>query len=126
MTQTILLVEDSSAEVARPRRRLAQAGEGSWCVEHAGTLQAALDRLGKGDVHVVLLDLGLPDSSGLDTLAGLRQREPRVPVVVLTGADDEEMGIRALALGAQDYRRVRSRAPARHGVRSATRSNALT
>ncbi len=51
----------------------------------------------------MLLDLGLPDSQGADTVTRLRQSQPGVPVVVLTGLDDEAVGISAMQLGAQDY-----------------------
>ena len=104
MTQTVLLVEDSPADALLLRHRFKETTAGErWRVQHVGALQPALDRLSKGDIDVVLLDLGLPDSVGLATLERLREREPRVPVVVLTGTADDATGIRALELGAQDY-----------------------
>ena len=69
-------------------------------------LPAALARLEKvGEQHfdVVLLDLGLPDSVGLDTLKKFRSDVPDIPVIVLTGLDDEQTGIEAIRNGAQDY-----------------------
>jgi signal transduction histidine kinase len=71
--------------------------------EHEETLAAGLDRLAKGDADVVLLDLNLPDSDGVDTVVRLRECDAAVPLVVLTGAGEEETGIAALAAGAQDY-----------------------
>ena len=52
---------------------------------------------------MILLDLGLPDSDGLDTLRAMRRRAADTPVVVLTGNDDERLGLAAIQEGAQDY-----------------------
>jgi serine phosphatase RsbU (regulator of sigma subunit) len=71
-------------------------------LREAGTLATALDQL-PGDVDCALLDLGLPDALGLDGLHRLRDRAPGMAVVVLTGRDDEQLGIEALGAGAQDY-----------------------
>ncbi len=69
----------------------------------AGTLRAAHDELRRASYDAVLLDLGLPDSQGLETLARLHDQWPRVPIVVLTGQSDETVAIDAAAQGAQDY-----------------------
>jgi serine phosphatase RsbU (regulator of sigma subunit) len=71
-------------------------------LREAGTLAAALDRLPDG-VACALLDLGLPDAIGLAGVRRLRERAPAIAVVVLTGRDDEQLGIEALGAGAQDY-----------------------
>jgi len=63
----------------------------------------ALTRLGRKDIDLVLLDLGLPDSHGLTTFHKLRQAAPDVPVIVLTSTDDEELAVTAVRDGAQDY-----------------------
>jgi serine phosphatase RsbU (regulator of sigma subunit) len=68
----------------------------------AGTLSAAIGQL-PGGVACALLDLGLPDAVGLDGLRRLRESVPAIAVVVLTGRDDEQLGIEALGAGAQDY-----------------------
>ncbi len=101
----VLLVEDEPADARLVERRLADpTGSGSrLALERVDALGPALDRLAKGDVDVVLLDLHLPDSSGLDTLERLREREPRVPVVVFTVAGDDRTALRALQAGAQDF-----------------------
>jgi len=70
---------------------------------HAEQLSAGLARLSDGGVDVVLLDLVLPDSEGLDTLLAVRRHAPRVPVVVLTASDDGALALQALQRGAQDY-----------------------
>jgi serine phosphatase RsbU (regulator of sigma subunit) len=71
-------------------------------LREAGTLAAALEQLPDG-VACALLDLGLPDTIGLDAVRRLRDSAPAIAVVVLTGRDDEQLGIEALGAGAQDY-----------------------
>jgi signal transduction histidine kinase len=99
----VLLIEDEPLDAALVRRSLAAQADAGLRVEHVATLQAGLDRLAKGDVDAVLLDLNLPDSCGIDTIARLREHDAQVPLVVFTGADDEETAVAALAAGAQDY-----------------------
>ncbi len=72
-------------------------------VSYAGSLAEGLDRLAIGGIDAVLLDLALPDSQGIETLVRVRDDHPGVPIVVLTGLDDEELALRAVASGAQDY-----------------------
>ena len=84
-----------------PRRRSAQASR--FRLRSSERLGEALRLLSEAHFDVVLLDLGLPDSQGLDTLRRLRDRNPKVAVVVLTGRDDEELALRALQEGAEDY-----------------------
>lgn len=99
----VLLVEDNPADV-----RLLQevvTGDVSARPEmvHVTRLSEAIDRVKKDRFDVVLLDLGLPDSRGLETLFEFRRAAPEIPVVVLTGLDDESVGIEAMKNGAQDY-----------------------
>ncbi|MDQ3698136.1 MAG: diguanylate cyclase [Gemmatimonadota bacterium] len=109
VSHTILLIEDDPIAarfvrdaVSRPDPAAVAIGEPFELV-HAEQLAPALLRLEQGQVDVVLLDLSLPDSDGLETLTRLRQHSRDVPVVVLTGTDDEPIGVRALQAGAQDY-----------------------
>jgi signal transduction histidine kinase len=74
-----------------------------WQVEHVERLEAALERLPQSSVDVVLLDLSLPDAQGLATFVRVHEAVPDVPVVVLTGLDDEDTARHALQEGAQDY-----------------------
>jgi two-component system cell cycle sensor histidine kinase/response regulator CckA len=83
-------------------RLLDRAGPGLFYVTHVMTLTKALLVLCQPDIDVVLLDLNLPDSTGLETLRSVLARNPRLPIVVLTGAD-ETVGIQAMRDGAQDY-----------------------
>ena len=68
-----------------------------------GRLEQGLARLRTGDIAAVILDLGLPDSNGLDSLRRLRREFPELPVVVLTGLEDENAALQSLREGAQDY-----------------------
>ena len=99
----ILLVDDSPEERALFHELL----EGDRAVDAAttivGTLQEASRALEGGVFDVVLLDLNLPDASGLETVRRVRERAPRVPVVVLTGVEADATALAALKEGAQDY-----------------------
>jgi CheY-like chemotaxis protein len=99
----ILLVEDNPADVDLVREALPDAGAAGFLVESAPRLSAGLARLEAGGIDLVLLDLGLPDSLGLDTLRKTRDAAPNVPVIVLTGNDDQAIGLAAVGEGAQDY-----------------------
>ena len=67
------------------------------------SIAAAREDLRAGDLDCVLLDLSLPDSDGLDGLAKVQEVAPELPVIVLTGKDDEQMAVQAVHEGAQDY-----------------------
>jgi len=99
----ILVVEDNPGDVGLIREMLSETGAISFLVESATRLSEALTRLKGGDIDVVLLDLGLPDSSGLDTVIRLRAAAPDVPLIILTGNSDQETGVAAVREGAQDY-----------------------
>ena len=74
-----------------------------WFLTHVETLDIAIQYLSNDRFDVVLLDLSLPDSFGLETLKKLQALAPDIPVVVLTGADDRDLALQAMAIGAQDY-----------------------
>jgi len=99
----ILLVEDDRADAYILRRMLEVDGGQRFAVEHVQQLGKGLDRLAEGGIDVVLLDLGLPDSFGLETFHRVNRQAPDVPVVVLSGLDDEAVGVQAVREGAQDY-----------------------
>ena len=82
----VLLIEDDPVDAEFVRRSLDPHATPRIRLDHAPTLQAGLDRLAKGDVDALLLDLNLPDSHGIDTLVRLREHEPTLPVVVFTSA----------------------------------------
>lgn len=99
----VLLIEDDPGDIDLLRELLTREKNRSYQVESADRLRLGLERLAQGGVDVVLLDLSLPDSVGLDTLVKVLAQKPDIPVVVMTGLDDEATAIRALSEGAQDY-----------------------
>jgi Flp pilus assembly CpaE family ATPase len=99
----VLLVEDNPADIRLVQETLASQNVAKFTVVHAGRLGAALERLAAEHFDVVLLDLSLPDSRGLDTLARMRRQTASVPIVVLSGLADETVAMKALREGAQDY-----------------------
>ena len=102
-TLQLLLIEDNPGDADLVKDMLADASEITISIYWANTLLAGLDRLAKGDIELVLLDVSLPDSHGLDGLNAIRIHAPDVPVVLLTGWDNESLALRAVQVGAQDY-----------------------
>jgi PAS domain S-box-containing protein len=99
----VLLVEDNAGD-ARLLREVVREAEGAHIqLTHVDTLGKALVRLDADQFDVVMLDLSLPDADGLETLVRTHAQAPSVPIVVLTGLDDESLAIRAVREGAQDY-----------------------
>ena len=99
----VLLVEDDEDDFVSTRALLDEAPMPRFDLERACTLAAGLQRLSEDTFGVVLLDLSLPDSQGLDTFRRIHEAAPGIPVVLLTGLNDETMGVRAVQQGAQDY-----------------------
>ena len=102
-TISVLLVEDSAGDAELIALELEEAVEVRFLVERAGRLEQAKTRLEQGGVQAVLLDLGLPDSQGMNTFELTRASANHIPIIVLTGLDDEQLGVRAVQAGAQDY-----------------------
>ena len=103
-TVRVLLVEDNSADARLVEILLSEAGSSAdFEVAHSERFAEALQRLEEATFEVILLDLSLPDSSGLETVSRMRAAAPRTPMVVLSGQDDEEVAFRAVQQGAQDY-----------------------
>ena len=100
----ILLVEDNlgDAELFQDILDLSLESQ-TWNVTHVMRLAEALVQLERDPVQVILLDLSLPDSQGLQTLVTLREKAPTLPIVILTGLNDEQLAITAVRQGAQDY-----------------------
>ena len=105
----VLLIEDSVSDADLIRDAFEDAaldpalGGTVFELEQVDRLRAGIERLLAGDVDVVLLDLSLPDSHGLETFVKLERTSPTTPIVVLSGLDDEQMAVRAVREGAQDY-----------------------
>ncbi len=98
----ILLIEDNPGDARLIRAALSE-GAAAVSVEVAERLSAALARIQDGVYDAAIVDLSLPDSRGLATFESVHAAAPQLPVVVLTGLDDEELALRAVAQGAQDY-----------------------
>lgn len=99
----VLLIEDNPADAAFIEEMLSEAKDISFELEWKERLSIGLERLAKKGIDVVLLDLNLPDSRGFNTFAKALAQAPEIPIVVLTGLDDETLAIRAVRTGAQDY-----------------------
>jgi len=100
----VLHIEDDAGEARLLEETLRGLAVSSrWEGVRADTLAKGLALVQRGGFDAVLLDLGLPDSQGLATLRAVRAADPDIPVVVLTGLEDEESALQALRDGAQDY-----------------------
>jgi signal transduction histidine kinase len=100
----LLLIEDNPGDARLVREHLSDASGGqAFHQEGAGTLEEAARLLESETFDVALLDLNLPDGTGLETLARVQAAAPSLPLIVLTGSDDEAMAVAAVREGAQDY-----------------------
>jgi len=102
----ILLVEDNPDDVQLLREMFSRDRQGGYIVTHLpniGMTQEHLARAGTSSVDIVLLDLALPDSGGLDLVRRMRKLAPQVPLIVLTTGDNDPMVAQAMLEGAQDY-----------------------
>jgi PAS domain S-box-containing protein len=101
--KVLLLVEDNPGDARLLREMLQDPSVHATELTHVETMSAAEKHLLERSCDVILLDLGLPDAQGLGALRRARAAAPRVPLVVLTGLDDESVATEALQEGAQDY-----------------------
>ena len=99
----VLLVEDNPVDAMRVRQLLARAQTASFEIESVACLAVAAERLAASPCDLVLLDLDLPDSIGLDSYSTLSATIGSTPIVILCRPMDEAVGIEAVGLGAQDY-----------------------
>lgn len=101
---SVLLVEDSKTDARVIEGILEGTEEADIRVTSAGTLQEGVEHLQEdGAADLVILDLGLPDSQGLDTLVTFHRSHPDVPIIVLTALEDQDAALQALREGAYDY-----------------------
>lgn len=99
----LLLIEDSQEDALILREALEQEKDSPYTVIHVVRLEAGLKRLSEGDIDLILADLTLPDSKGLDTVIRIRRQNITAPLVVLTASDDDEIALQSLEQGAQDF-----------------------
>jgi diguanylate cyclase (GGDEF)-like protein len=99
----VLLVEDNPNDALLMQRLLRSAAPERCEMVHQNSMERATKHLASEPVDVVLLDLGLPDANGLDAVSQILAAAPHIPVVVLTGRNDERLAAQALRAGAQDF-----------------------
>jgi signal transduction histidine kinase len=99
----VLLIEDNPGDARLVQLLLEDVKGGNYALTHVTSMRDALPYLEAERADVVLLDLGLPDSQGLETIARARAAARDTPLVVLAGFDDEALAMQALDAGAQDY-----------------------
>lgn len=99
----ILLIEDQPEEALRLRHMLMRTRNMNVTVETADRLYTGIERLALGGIDLVLLDLGLPDSEGLETFTSLSTAAPHLPIIVASSHSDESLAVQAVQQGAQDY-----------------------
>ncbi len=100
----VLLVDDDEGDRRLVQQILVKTSQQiKFTVESVDRLSTAIEYLSNDKYDVVLLDLGLPDSEGLETFAALHTKIPQVPIIVLSGTTDETLAIKAVQKGAQDY-----------------------
>ncbi len=98
----VLLVEDNQADADIIQHLLARATQ-RFRVTHVKLLRTTLPVLAHEAFDVLLLDLRLPDSDGIATLVRLREAAPQTPIIVVTGLDDRDLAVQAIAAGARDF-----------------------
>jgi DNA-binding NarL/FixJ family response regulator len=101
--ECILLIEDSEEAMLLVRYALQEYGNGTYRLEWADGLTAGLHRLAKGGIDLIILDLGLPETSGPASYSAIRQAAPDLPVLVLTGDTREKTEVAVTSNGVEDY-----------------------
>ena len=99
----VLVIEDNLVDARLIQIMVSDAGGNAFVIERADRLATGLPRLASEEFGMVLLDLSLPDSHGLGTFARVHQEFPNVPIIVMSGLDDERVAVNAVHEGAQDY-----------------------
>jgi diguanylate cyclase (GGDEF)-like protein len=99
----VLLVEDNEGDARLLREMFGKENPNSFEMTHVSNMREAVIQLAKGEVDIVLLDLGLPDTYGLESVQQAHAAAPGIPLIVLTGLDDEVLAAEAMKAGAQDY-----------------------
>ncbi len=99
----VLLIEDNSADARFIIEMFKEISKPKYELKNVTNLQDGLKYLDKHPVDILLLDLSLPDSHGLETFEKAHKHDPELPIVILSGLDDEEIAVKAVREGAQDY-----------------------
>ncbi len=101
--QPVLLIEDNPGDARLINEMLDEEPKSAFRMRHADRLSRGLELLSQMDIELVLLDLSLPDSHGLETFSKVYAHSPKVPIIVLSGNDDQQLALYAVKSGAQDY-----------------------
>lgn len=99
----VLLLEDNPGDAFLMKFYLGESTSPVFNVSHAETVKAALDLLAEGSFDIILSDMNLPDSFGVDTIKTILGKFPGNLVIVLTGLTDEDVGLETVRYGAQDF-----------------------
>jgi CheY-like chemotaxis protein len=99
----ILLIEDNLGDVYLVEEQLEEFANFSYEIKNVGTLNEALGVLNKQLFDVILLDLGLPDSEGINTFLSIHNKNPLTPIIILTGTTDETIGHYTIKEGAHEF-----------------------
>jgi len=99
----LLLIEDNPGDARLLQEMFKEVEEEPFRIVHRDRLSSGLTYLEGNDVEAILLDLGLPDSQGLETFLRLHERYPQIPAIILTGLKDNSLALTAVKQGAQDY-----------------------
>ena len=113
----VLIVEDDPGDARLVVEALRNNGRRSFSTENVKSLKAALEQLKDKKFNIVLLDLSLPDSFGAATVEEINRQAPQMPIIVLTGAQDETIAMEVVEKGAQDYL-IKGEAPSAILIRS--------
>ncbi len=100
---SVLLIEDNPGDARLIQEMLAEDPAAPFRLRCVDRLSRGLEALSQKQTGLVLLDLSLPDSQGLDTFAKVYAHSPKVPIIVLSGNDDQQLALYAVKSGAQDY-----------------------
>jgi CheY-like chemotaxis protein len=99
----ILLIEDNPGDAYLIEDRLEEFANFSYKLKNVGTLNEALSILKEQPFDVILSDLYLPDSDGINTFFTIHKENPLIPIIILSGSNDEEVGAYAVEKGARDF-----------------------
>ncbi|RHX80118.1 histidine kinase dimerization/phosphoacceptor domain -containing protein [Leptospira yasudae] len=100
---SVLLIEDSNADYRLIQEYLGESQSPSFQISRSADFSGGLSSISKESPDLVLLDLSLPDRAGLEALSEIKRKFPQIPVIICSGAEDKEITVNALQIGAQDY-----------------------
>ncbi len=99
----LLVVEDNPVDVFWIQSQLREIRNETYEIVPTATLLHAFAKLDEESFDIILLDLGLPDSLGLETFTRMHKKTTRIPIIILSGNDDQDLAVEAVRMGAQDY-----------------------